>query len=204
MAVIVLRFDDFKPPLDNRPKHCPYCGSEDLQGWGFGEKTVQDVRPELSEYHRYRCNACRRTFRHYSAGVDRTHLTQRIRKVAGMAWALGLSAREVVEVFKECEIELNYVTVWREGNDLVARQKDHFGPNHPGRYSIDKEFLKIKTRGIGTSFIIELGLGKTLLLGRMEEVNYRRILAWLEPIIKDLDIQVSLMGTDKLFEKNPM
>jgi len=121
-----------------------------------------------------------------------------------MAWALGMSSREVVEVFKECGVELNYMTVWREGNALVARLKKHFGPNDPGRYSIDKDFLRIKTRGIGTSFIVKLSEGKTLLLGRMEEVDYRKLLAWLEPIIKDLDIQVSVTGTDKLFEKNPI
>jgi hypothetical protein len=202
MAVIVLRLDNVKTPLDNRPKNCPYCGSEYLQGWGMGTKQVQDIQPEISEFHRYLCMSCHHTFRHYAAGVDRTHLTQRIRKIAGMAWALGLSAREVVDVFSESGVELNYMTVWREGNELITRQKDHFGPKTPGRYSIDKEFLKIKTRGIGTSFIVELGVGKTVLLGRMEEVDYRKILAWLDPIIKDLDIQVSLIGTDKLFDKN--
>jgi hypothetical protein len=202
MAVIVLRLENFGPPLEARPKYCPYCHSEFLQGWGVGEKDIQDIRPEIGEYHRYRCNSCHRTFRHYPLGVDRTHLTQRIRKIAGMAWALGLSAREVVEVFSQCGVQLNYMTVWREGNELVTRQKDHFGPNNPGRYSIDKEFLKIKTRGIGTSFMVELGQGKSVLLGRMAEVDYRKILVWLEPIIKDLGIQVSLMGTDKLFDRN--
>ena len=202
MAVIVLRLDHFKTPLENRPKYCPYCGSEFLQGWGTGEKDVQDIQLEKGEYHRYRCITCNHTFRHYAPGVDRTHITQRIRKVAGMAWALGLSSREVVEVFKEKGVEISYMTVLREGNALVARHKLHFGPNDPGRYSIDQDFLRIKTRGIGTSFIVELSQGNTLLLGRMEEIDYRKLLAWLEPIIKDLDIEVSVIGTDKLFEKN--
>ena len=202
MAVIVLRLDDFKTTLASRPKFCPYCGCEFLQRWGTGTKTVQDTQEEVGEYHRYRCNACQRTFRHYVPGVDRTHLTLRIRKIAGMAWALGLSAREVVDVLNESGIELSYMTVWREGNELITRMQDRFGPHHPGRYSIDKQFLKIKTRGIGTSIVVELGGGKTAVLGRMDEVDYRKILTWLEPIVKDLEIQISVMGTDVLFGMN--
>ena len=202
MAVIVLRLDEFNPSLDKRPKFCPYCGSQFLQGWGSGAKAVQDTQQEVADYRRYFCTACQRTFRYYPSGVDRTHLTQRIRKIAGMAWALGLSAREAVEVFSESGVELNYMTVWREGNSLITRLQDHFGPDQPGRYSIDKQFLKNKGRGIGTSIVVELGEGKTAVLGRMDEVDYRKVLAWLDPILKDLDIQVSIMGTDILFGMN--
>jgi len=199
MSVIVLRFDEFKSDTLSRPTACPYCGSEVLQGWGTGEKHVQDASPEMGEYRRYRCSACGHTFRHYHPGVDRTRLTRRIRTIAGIAWALGLSARDVVETLGECGIEMSSMTVWRDGNDIVNRFKGSFGPEQPGRYSIDKLFLKNRGRGIGTSIMVDLGNGKTIVLGRMDVVNYRKVLAWLEPILKDLDIQVSLMGTDMLF-----
>lgn len=199
MAVIVLRLDEFNATPDNRPKFCPYCGCEFLQSWGKGAHAVQDVEPEVGEYHRFRCSACGRTFRRYSGGSDRTGLTPRMRKIAGMAWALGLSAREVVDVLGEAGIELNYMTVWREGTELVTRLKEYFGPERPGRYSIDKQFLKIKTRNIGTSIMIEMGGGKTVVLGRMDEVDYRKVLAWLDPILKDLQLTVSITGTDMLF-----
>jgi hypothetical protein len=199
MPVIVLQFDDFKSNIYTRPDSCPYCGCQMLQRWGTGEKSVQDTNIEVGEYHRYRCNACQRTFRHYVQGVDKTHLTQRVRKIAGIAWALGLSARDVVAALAECGIELSYMTVWRNGNDIVTRFKDFFGPNQPGRYSIDKLFLNNQGRGIGTSIMVDLGNGKTIVLGRMDVVDYRKVLAWLEPILKNLDIRVSLIGTDVLF-----
>jgi hypothetical protein len=198
MAVIVLRFGEFKSTID-RPKNCPYCGCEFLQRWGAGSKVVQDAQEEKGTFQRYRCNACQRTFRHYAPGIDKTRLTQRMRQIAGMGWALGLSAREVVVLLGESGIEMSYMTVWREGQALITRLKDHFGPNHPGRYSIDKLFLKIRTRGIGTSIMVELGEGKTIVLGRMDEVDYRKVLVWLDPILKDLQIEVSTMGTDILF-----
>ena len=47
--------------------------------------------------------------------------------------------------------------------------------------------------------MVEMGEGKTVVLGRMDEVDYRKVLAWLDPILKDLDIRVSIMGTDILF-----
>jgi len=201
MAVIVLRFDDFQANLNDRPERCPYCGCQVLQRWGTGAKNIQDANQEVGEYHRYHCNACQHTFRHYAAGIDKTRLSQRIRKLAGMAWALGLSAREVMDIFKGFGVEISYMTVWREGTDLVEQNKESFGPNLPGRYSIDKLFLKNHGRGIGTSILVDLGNGKTTLLGRMDEVDYRKVLDWLKPVLKNLEIQVSLIGTDTLFNR---
>ncbi len=202
MAVIVLRFNDFQPNLNDRPERCPYCGCQVFQRWGVGEKNIQDANPEVGEYHRYRCNACQRTFRHYAVGIDHTHLSQRIRKIAGIAWALGLSARDVVDLLKEFGVEISYMTVWREGNDLVKLNQEAFGPNQPGRYSIDKLFLKNKGRGIGTSIMVDFGNGKTTVLGRMDEVDYRKVLGWLKDVVKNLGIQVSVMGTDMLINLN--
>ncbi len=200
MAVIVLHLDDFKTVINNRPKRCPHCDSELLSRWGKGVKIVQDANQESGEYHRYRCNNCQRTFRHYVIGIDRTHLSQRVRKLAGIAWMLGMSSRDVVEVLKESGIELNYMMVWREGKELELAIRNRNNPNYPGRLSIDKQFLKIKSRGIGTSVVVELSPGKSVVLGRTDIIDYRTILDWLEPSVKDLGIQISVMGTDRLFE----
>jgi transposase-like protein len=199
MPVIVFRFQNFQPDQEERPERCPSCGSQVLQRWGGGVKIIQDIRNEVGQFHRYSCQTCKRTFRHYPAGIDKTRLTQRVRKVAGIAWALGMSARDVADTFAPVGIELNYVTVWREGHDLVMRFKESFGPDHPGRFSIDKLFLKNKGRGIGTSIMVDLGAGKTVVLGRMDEVDYRKILAWLEPVVKNMGVQISVVGTDVLF-----
>ena len=198
MPIIVLRFRDFKSTEENRPEKCPYCESPVLQSWGGGSKTIQDAKQEVGEYHRYRCGSCGRTFRHYAPGVDNTRLTQRIRKIAAMAWALGLSAREVASIFDKFGVELGYMTIWRDGNDLVERCKDVLNPNRPDRYHIDKLFMKNKGRGIGTTIVVDLGDEKTVALGRMDEVDYRKVLAWLGPILKDLDIRVAIFETGTL------
>jgi hypothetical protein len=198
MPIIILRFDDFKSNTYIPPENCPYCGFEMLQHWGSGEKTVQDAYPEIGKYYRFRCKGCRRTFRHYVLGVDKTHFTKRIRKVAGIACALGLSAREAMAILTECGIELSFMTIWRDGNDIVARFKDSFGPTQLGRYSIYKLLTKNQLRHASTSIVADLGSSKSIILGCIDVMDYSKVLVWLEPILKDLDIQVSVIGTDVL------
>jgi DNA-directed RNA polymerase subunit RPC12/RpoP len=198
MPIIVLRFSDYRSAVENRPDKCPYCDSQVLQKWGSGSKTVQDSKQEVGEYHRYRCSMCGRTFRHYAPGLDKTRLTQRIRKMAAIAWALGISAREVAAIFDQFGVELGFMTIWRDGNDLVTRHRDVMNPDRPDRYNIDKLFMRNTGRGIGTTIVVDLGDSKTVALGRMDEVNYRNVLAWLEPILRDLDIHVSVLQTGSL------
>jgi hypothetical protein len=198
MPIIVLRFSEFQSEVKSRPDKCSFCGSQLLQSWGSGTKIVQDAKQEVVTYTRYFCKTCGRTFRHYSSGVDGTRLTERIRKMAAMAWALGLSAREVASIFEESGVYLGYMTIWRDGNGLVARCRDALNPDRPDRYTIDQLFLKNKGHGIGTSIVVDLGDGKKVALGKMPEVNYRKVLTWLEPILKDLDIRVSVIETGKL------
>jgi transposase len=198
MPVIVLRIRNLQTSENDRPVHCPYCRSQVFQRWGSYSKNVQDANPEVSLFYRYRCNACGHTFRNYPPGVDHTKLTPRIRKLAALAWALGLSARKVVAIFKDLGIELSHMVVWRDGTELVARISNTSNPDLPSRYSIDKLFLQYKGRGIGTSIMLDLGEGKTAVLGKIDEVNHRVVLAWLEPFIKDLDIEIHQFGTDML------
>lgn len=200
MPLIVLRLTEFQIGQEDRPTHCPYCGSQVFQRWGSSVKTVQDTNREVSSFYRYHCNACGHTFRNYPPGIDHTKLTQRIRNLAALAWALGLSARKVVEIFEELGVELSHMVVWRDGTELISRISNTSYPDRPGRYWIDKLFLKNEGRGIGTSIVLDLGQGKTAVLGKIDEINARVVLKWLDPFIKDLDIQVSIFGTDALHQ----
>ena len=203
MPIIVLRLPELQANKEGRPSQCPYCGSEVFQRWGASSKTIQDTNQEISEFYRYRCNACGRTFRNYPPGVDHTKLTLRVRKMAALAWALGVSARKVVSIFAEYGIELSHMVVWRDGNELINKINDTSSPDRPSRYWIDKLFLKNKGRGIGTSIVLDLGEGKTVILGKIDEVNPRIVLDWLAPFIKDLDVEVAQFGTDVLEKFGP-
>ena len=43
-----------------------------------------------------------------------------------------------------------------------------------------------------------------MVLGKIDEVNPRIVLNWLEPFIKDLDIEVAQFGTDVLSRFGPI
>ncbi|MDR3575095.1 MAG: transposase family protein [Anaerolineaceae bacterium] len=202
MPVIVLRLSESQSVFNDRPTHCPYCGSDVFQRWGASPKKVQDTNIQTLEVFRYHCIACGHTFRHYPQGIDHTTMASRIRKLAALVWALGLSSREVVEIFKELGIELSNMMVWRDGHELACKYFNGGESDHPSRYKIDKLFLKYRGKGIGTIFILDLGKDKTAVLGKVDETNPRMILTWLEPIIQDLEIKASIFGTDFLDKYN--
>jgi DNA-directed RNA polymerase subunit RPC12/RpoP len=198
MPVIVLRLAEPTPIVAERPTHCPYCGSEVFQRWGATLKNLQDTDLQTIENFRYHCSGCGHTFRNDSQTDNRTNLTQRIRKLAGLTWALGLSSREVVDVFKEVGFELNHMTVWRDGHELITKYFNTTDPDHPPRYKIDKLFLKYRGKGIGTSILLDLGKEKSVLIGKVDESNPRVLLSWLEPVTREFGIQAFIFGTDIL------
>jgi transposase-like protein len=198
MPVIVLRLSMIPSVLNERPTHCPFCGSEVFQRWGAIPKKVQDTNIQVLEVFRYHCIACGHTFRTYPQGIDRTNLAGRIRKLAALGWALGLSSREVVNTFKKLGIELSNMMVWRDGHKLVSKYFNGNDPDHPSRYKIDKLFSDYRGDGIGTIFILDLGKDKTIKLGKVDETNPRVILSLLEPIIQDLEINATIFGNDIL------
>jgi DNA-directed RNA polymerase subunit RPC12/RpoP len=199
MSVIVLRLANFQAGIEeDRPVQCPNCESDLLQRWGMGSKNVQDANREVSSFFRYHCSACGRTFRNYPHGISRAKLTFRIRKLAALCWALGLSAREVVQIFKDLGIELSHMTVWRDGHEFIDSWSRDSDSNHDFKYLIEKLCLKTKGRVIGTSIVLDLGEGKAAVLGKINERNPSLVSTWLEPFFKDIDIQVTLLGTDIL------
>ena len=114
MPIVVLKLPDVKQGTESRPKACPYCQGETFQRWGKVSKPVKDNRIEQVRVYRYRCNHCRRTFRHYPEGVDRADQTQRMRKLVAICWVLGLSLRGVGIVLSAFGASLSHMTVWRD------------------------------------------------------------------------------------------
>jgi DNA-directed RNA polymerase subunit RPC12/RpoP len=195
MAVVMLRLPEVEPDATPRPRHCPYCGSQILQRWGRVSKILQDTQYQETEVQRYRCCECKRTFRDYPEGVDRANQTLRIRHLAALAWALGLSTRDIVEVFDDLGVRLSRMSVWRDGQGLLARVNangEHaLGPG----FSIARVDPKKINGGPGVVIVIDLGHGKPLVLGVLDEHNPRVVSSWLQPLINEIDVQLSLLET---------
>ena len=203
MPVVIVQLPDSKTSPDGRPDKCPYCGSQILQGWGQSPKSVQDLQPTAAEIHRYRCSDCGRTFRHYPQGVDRSAQSVRVRKMAALAWVMGISSRDVVELFQLLGIELSRMTVWREGRELAhqLQEKDPLG--RWKKYTLDRIYLPGVSTRFGVVIVFDAGIGKRIVLGTLDEFNPRSVKAWLEQLVQDLEFQVDVVGTDFLSISNP-
>jgi DNA-directed RNA polymerase subunit RPC12/RpoP len=198
MPVIILRLPKYDITSTGRPPICPHCGSQILQSWGISARNIQDVQQKTTSIHRYRCTACGRTFRNYPQGVDRAIQTHRLRKIAAIAWVMGVSSRDVVNVFHQLGIELSHMTVWREGRELARQLQDQEEHEAFRKYALDRVFLPGVSSRFGVVVVIDLGIGERVVLGTLDEFNPRPVKSWLELLVQDTGFEVAIAETDYL------
>lgn len=204
MPVVIVHLPDSITSHNERPEKCPHCGSPILQGWGQTHKNILDINPTATDIHRYRCSDCRRTFRHYPQGVNRSAQSLRIRKMAALAWVMGVSSRDVVELFQILGIELSRMMVWREGRELARRLQEQDPLGRWNKYTLDRIYLPGISSRFGVVVVFDAGIGKRIVLGTLDEFNPRNVKAWLEQLAQDFDFQVNVVGTDFLSISNPL
>jgi len=204
MPVVTIRLPDYEISPQKRPERCPYCSCEILQGWGQSAKNLQDIHNGTAEVHRYRCSECGRTFRHYPQGVDRSIQSQRMRKMAALAYVIGLSSRDVVAIFKKLGFELSRMTVWREGRDFAKSLQNKATESNARKYSLDREYLHGISPRFGVVVVLDAGGNKRVVLGTLDEYNPRQVKKWLDAITSDFDFKVSIVSTDILSPPSPL
>lgn len=198
MPVVLLKLPNHTETMTGRPIRCPDCGSQVLQSWGRISRTVTDIEDRNVHFHRYRCDACGATFREYPPGIGRSKQTQRIRNLAALACALGLSSRDVVSVFRDLGVSLSRATVWRESQRLVEVLNAGGNKQTRARFSIDRRYLPNISSRLGVVIAINLGNGKSVILGTVDEYNPRVVKSWLESLVQDAKIDVSILETHGL------
>ncbi len=198
MPVVLLRFPELVDGPDERPRQCPHCSSQILQRWGRVARKIQDTDGCEVEMYRYRCGMCGRTFRGYPRGVDQNNWTVRLRYLAALAWVLGLSSREVAGFFQNLGIDLSHVTIWRYGQEMLAEDDDPQSACRTRKYTLDKTFIRHVSPRLGVVILVDLGNGHYQVLGTVDEYNPREVKSWLEPMLRDTDIQVSCLETGVL------
>jgi transposase-like protein len=196
MTVVLLRLPKLEHYPDKRPRRCPYCNSQILQRWGRVTKPVTDRKDITAIIYRYRCKECERTFRHYPEGIDRSSYARGIRRLAALLWALGLSYRDIIEIFQKFEITLSRTTVWREGQEISKQLNGKTIQNHKQRYAIDKKYIHEASSKLGIVISIDIGFGEHIILGTLDEHNPARVQSWLEPLTKDTNIEIMQFNND--------
>jgi len=190
MAIVILQLPDVKRTSQTRPKQCPYCQAETFQRWGKVGKPVRDNRLRRVQVYRYRCCSCRRTFRHYPSGVDRADQTLRLRKLAALMWVLGLSLRGTTSVLTAFGVKISHLTVWRdlqEQAELLDQRRRWQGVRVLG---VDGAYPLAKGGKRPGLIAVDLGNGRPVSIGQVDEANPQAVRRFLEPLVQRLGVSV--------------
>lgn len=132
MGAVLFTLSGVQSRPQSRPDFCPHCDSRLLQGWGWEDKLIEDVQFNRVTVHRYRCEACGRTFRHYPPGVDRAGSSLRVRQAAAILWGMGLSLHAVDTLMRMLGLYMSQSSIWRASEpvdrSLRRRLREGFHP----------------------------------------------------------------------------
>lgn len=206
MAIVRIQLPTVNPVPAARPKHCPYCGCEILQRWGAAQKPLRDIDYEAVQAYRFRCTECRHTFRHYPDGVDKADLSQRLRCLAAIAWAMGLSLRGVGIIF--CAfgegLGLGRSSVWRavqeKGKELRRRAKANQGTHKVRVLGVDGAWIRLNGETTGVMVAVDMGNGQMVSMEVIDEHDPQSVCSWLKPLVQEFGVEVIV--TDDLTTYN--
>lgn len=197
MSMVTLQLPEVKACETSRPKGCPKCGGETFQRWGGAMRKVRDPQVREVRVYRYRCCACRHTFRHYPSGVSQARQTGRMQALAAIGWILGMSYRGGSRYLSGFGVRLGRMSIWR---DVQERAKELERERHwkPVRVlGLDGAYV----RGWGETqpvlVAVDMGTGEPVTVGYVDEKDPRAVKKFLEPLVQRLG--VSVIVTDDLF-----
>ena len=190
MAIVTLQLSTVKAYTENRPSECPHCGSGLLQRWGGTLKPVRDTHMRTAAIYRYRCVACRRTFRHYPEGLSRADQSLRLLQLAAIGWTLGLSLRGMSAILSAFGVTLAHMTVWRDAQAIAKSVKPDLSRRKVRVLGVDGFYTRLKGKPQGTLLAVDLGSGQTLALAQIEESDTQAVAEWLQPLVDQLGVEV--------------
>jgi transposase-like protein len=195
MAIVVVKLNDSSHKIEDEPLRCVYCGSTNIQRWGQTSRGIYDLKKVDTTINRYYCNTCKSTFRYYPKGIGHSRYSERVRRLAALIWLMDLSVRDVVEVFEELGVSLNRMIIWREGQKLVQQLNSlkFLDPNQ--RYSIDKSGGVLNRKDGSVLLVLSLKEGKNAILGSVNTKDPYKVIAWLQPILKEMNVQITTIST---------
>lgn len=195
MSNIILKLPEVKDRAE-RPSKCPSCGGEILQRWGRNMRQVRDPQVDEVEVYRYRCCRCRHTFRHYPEGIDQAQQTQRLRALASICWMLGLSYRGVEAILEVFGVRIDHMSAWRDVQERADQLRKQQMRKPVRVLGLDGAYVKGWGKTQPVLVAVDMGSGKPVAIGHVDEYNPQAVRRFLEPIVKQLG--VSVVVTDDL------
>ena len=190
---------------DTRPSACPRCGSVYLNRHGLVTKPISDLYVSEVTAHRYRCCDCGRTFRHYPRGVDHHDQSHRLRALAALSWALGLSLRSVSHLLGALGCGLSRMSVWRDVQQAGTSALDGWLSRVRGQVRLmgaDETVLKVRGRRTVVGFVTDAANGRLLGMDVLVERDRDGFVKWLSRYVSRFGVES--MVTDDLNTYKPV
>ena len=182
--MIVLQLSSVKRNKSERPKNCPHCAGETFQRWGEVSRKIKDTKIKKVKVYRYRCTSCRRIFREYPEGISHAQQSERMKQLAVICWAFGLSHRGVEAILSAFGVRLSRMTIWRDVQakaEQIRREKRW----QPARVvGVDGGWLG----GDGVMVAVDLGDGEVLAIGAIDEKDMAAVSRWLKRLKQEHNI----------------
>ena len=190
---------------DTRPSGCPYCGSVYLNRHGPVTKPISDLYVSEVTAHRYRCCDCGGTFRHYPKGVDRHDQSHRLRGLAALSWALGLSLRSVSHLLGALGCDLSRMSVWRDVQESGSNALDGWLSGHRSRVRLmgaDETVVKVRGKQMVVGFVTDAESGQLVGMDVLVDRSSDGFVGWLQGYVSRFGVES--MVTDDLNTYKPV
>jgi transposase-like protein len=158
---------------------------------------IKDTHVRQVLVYRYRCSACRHTFRHYPDGITAAQQSQRLIQLAALCWVLGLSLRATSAILSAFPVTLSHTSIWNDVQHWAERLKRE-RPRQVRVLGVDGVYPKIKGQEQPTLIAVDMGSGKPVALAAIFEKDWRAVVGWLAPLVQELGVEV--LVTDDLRE----
>lgn len=168
-------------------------------------RQVRDPQVREVIIYRYHCCSCHHTFRHYPEGVDQAQQTLRLRALAAIAWALGLSYRGLAALFSAFSVEISRMSAWRDTQERAhqLKLKNKWKPVRV--LGVDGAWVRGWGEQRGVLVAVDLGDGQPVAIGMLDEHNPQAVRKWLQPLLQQMEVTTivtdDLVGYKKAFEK---
>ena len=190
---------------DTRQAACTYCGSVYLNRHGPVTKRINDLYVSEVMVLRYRCRDCGGTFRHYPQGVDGHDQCHRLRGLAALSWALGLSLRSVSHLLNALGCDLSRMSVWRDVQAAGTSALGGWSSGHPGRVRLmgaDETVLKVRGRRTVVGFVTDAESGQLVGMDVLVHRDSDGFVKWLSGYVSRFGVEAVV--TDDLSNYKPV
>jgi transposase-like protein len=176
-------------PAD-RPGACLYCGRPILNRHGTVSKPIKDHRLSRVIAHRYKCLSCKRTFRHYPAGITKKDQSRRTVVLAALMYGLGLSCSAASHLLGALGARVGKTTVWRDAQEAGEALRRKRPAGRVRVLGADETVFRVKGKEVVVGFVVDGQSGKTLGFEVLFGGDGEAFKKWLEPYARELGAEV--------------